>query len=197
MAGYLSRFTKLRQTGNEPHTVAAPPAEQFPGVLHPADAQAALLPRAMFDATQYFDMNPDVAARDRPLRLCCPLRLQKERLGRRRSVPAKSRALSTRVRPQGNLIERIVDLEADKRVLFEAWDRHLHRVTNIGFDDLAEPVDDAIAPPLDRSDCDETALDPGQKFWSDNGYIIKPGFIPGEMLDRYTAIRQRHPAVNG
>ena len=54
----------------------------------------------------------------------------------------------------------------------------MHRVGQIGFDDLAEPVDDAIAPSLDRSNCDETGLDADQKFWRDNGYVLKCGSIP-------------------
>jgi hypothetical protein len=195
MADFLSRFVKRRSPYNAP----APIEEVLPGLLCPSDAQAALLPRHMFDAPQYLIANPDVAASGLdPYDHYVRYGYEEERRGRRhRSVPSESRALSTRARPQGNLIDRIVDLEADKRTLFEAWDRHLHRVTDVGFDDLAETVDDAIAPPLDRIDCDEAGLDPDQKFWRDNGYVIKRGFIPDEMLDRYTEIRRRHPSVNG
>jgi hypothetical protein len=59
--------------------------------------------------------------------------------------------------------------------------------------DLAEYPNEALLPPLDRTQVCEASLTPAQAFWRANGYLILERFMPEELLDRYCAVKQRVP----
>lgn len=66
-----------------------------------------------------------------------------------------------------------------------------------GFDDMSDMPDDAVVPPLDRSDVDESTLTPDQLAWRRDGVLIKPGLIPDEVTDAYIRVRERHHDITG
>jgi hypothetical protein len=108
-----------------------------------------------------------------------------------------SSPLGVSVPDRNSLIDRIIHLETEKQALLEGWDTQLPAIEKISFDMLSEDVDDAVVPPLDKSNCDESNLDADQSFWRDNGYLIKEKFIPNDLIDRYCELRARHPSVGG
>ncbi len=55
--------------------------------------------------------------------------------------------------------------------------------------DLGEDMPDRALPPLDRGSVKLDRLTPLQSSWRENGYLILPGFIPDEIVDRYCAVR--------
>lgn len=59
------------------------------------------------------------------------------------------------------------------------------------FADLTETVPDSLRPPLDRANVDLSALDPDQRHWRENGYLILRDFIPHALIDSYCAVRER------
>jgi len=162
------------------------------------------LPRDLFNSRRYLESNPDLLhtaahSNDFDAYEHYVLTGHGEELAgiRPRSVPSQSPSLGLRYHADENLLERIIDLEIEKRALLSAWDSRLQDVGAITFDMLAEDVDDTTAPLLDRTTCDESSLSPDQKFWRDNGYLIKENFIPHDLIDRYCEIRARHPSKFG
>jgi len=116
---------------------------------------------------------------------------------RAQNLPTQSPTLGLRYHSDGELFERVIDLEIEKRALLAAWDSRIKHANEITLDMIAEEVDEATAPPLDRTVIDEAALNSDQKFWRDNGYLIKENFIPHDLIDRYCKIRARHPSKFG
>jgi SAM-dependent methyltransferase len=69
--------------------------------------------------------------------------------------------------------------------------------TALDWPDLAEEVPDAELPPLDRSTAAMRNLTPEQEFWRENGYLVLPGLIPDELIDRYCEVRRKMPFEMG
>lgn len=61
--------------------------------------------------------------------------------------------------------------------------------TAIPFADLVEFPDEALLPPLDRSNVDETTLSADQLAWRRRGVVIKHDFLPDTLLNPYIARR--------
>ena len=61
----------------------------------------------------------------------------------------------------------------------------------IGWADIADEVDDAARPFLDRRTLDASSLTQHQACWRDNGYLILEKFIPEAIVDRYVAVRSK------
>ncbi|MEJ0068831.1 MAG: hypothetical protein WDO24_09025 [Pseudomonadota bacterium] len=66
------------------------------------------------------------------------------------------------------------------------------------FEDLSvdfEDLDQAPRPYLDRSlsQDEEVALDPQQRLWRNNGYLILERFLPDALLDAYIKVRAALP----
>ncbi len=185
----------------EPVVIAETPVMGMAPV--PASPGAMPIPRNLFDDAIYLSRNPDVAARVEAGETTAWAHYLSqghadEMAGLRpRSLPSQSVPMGVRLPDYDDLVERLIELEMDKRVLLEGWDRRLDTIDKVTFDMVSEEVDESVAPPLDRADCDESALDDDQRFWRDNGYLIKPGFIPEDMIDRYVALRERHPDKRG
>jgi len=62
-------------------------------------------------------------------------------------------------------------------------------------EDIAEPIEEATLPFLDRSRLDsaaEASLTEDQRFWREQGYLIKRNFLPPALIDRYVEARSRH-----
>jgi SAM-dependent methyltransferase len=59
----------------------------------------------------------------------------------------------------------------------------------LSWSDLGSVIDDNDLPPLDRANVDVSTLSPEQHAWREHGYLILPGLIPDELIERYTAIR--------
>jgi hypothetical protein len=64
-------------------------------------------------------------------------------------------------------------------------------VVGVQFRDLCEEVDEALLPPLDRA-VPPPEMDPMQRFWRDNGYLLLPNFMPSELIDAYVRVREAH-----
>jgi SAM-dependent methyltransferase len=62
--------------------------------------------------------------------------------------------------------------------------------THLRWSDVSEEVADADLPPLDRQTVIPTRLTSEQAFWRENGYLIVPGLIPDEVIDRYCEVRR-------
>ncbi len=161
------------------------------------------IPRDLFDDAIYLARNPDVAAEvEAGLTTAFEHYLTRghedELAGRRqRSLPQRGFSIGMRQPAHDDVVERLIELEVANRALMEAFDRDLGKIQKITFDMVSETVDETVVPPLDRTDCDESILTDDQRFWRDNGYLIKPGFVPTDLIDRYVALRQRHPIVGG
>jgi hypothetical protein len=61
----------------------------------------------------------------------------------------------------------------------------------VSYAELSETPDDGLVPPLDRAECDESALTENQRKWRRDGYLILEKFFPDDMLDAYSAERWR------
>ncbi len=161
------------------------------------------LPRTLFDEARYLARNPDVAAavargETQAYRHYAEHGHEDELHGRRpRSLPLVSGPLVGRYNPPEALLDRVIDLEIEKKLLLETLARRPIPPAEIDFAMLSEEVEDALAPPLDRADCDEAALDDDQRAWRRDGFLIKPGFFPDDLLDRYSEIRARVPDPGG
>jgi hypothetical protein len=161
------------------------------------------LPRLLFSETKYLANNSDVAVGVAAGEFTAYEHYVKwghadEITGsRRRSFPTQSQSLGGRFHGDDAILDRLIDVEIEKRALLAAWDQNLHKVDHITLDMLCEDADELVSPPLDRTDCDETGLSADQKFWRDNGYLIKQGFIPEDLIDRYCEVRARHPSPGG
>jgi len=95
-----------------------------------------------------------------------------------RELYASRNELAERCR---QLEERIVELKRNApTVRFEELS-----------DDYSEHVDSG-RPYLDRilTSAEEAALDPQQRYWRENGYLILPRFIPDEIVDAYVRVRE-------
>jgi 2-polyprenyl-3-methyl-5-hydroxy-6-metoxy-1,4-benzoquinol methylase len=69
--------------------------------------------------------------------------------------------------------------------------------TALDWEDVSGEVDDSDLPPLDRSAVNVTQLSAEQKFWRENGYLIIPGLIPDDVIERYCARRITVPHDEG
>jgi hypothetical protein len=67
----------------------------------------------------------------------------------------------------------------------------------VSFEDISEQLDDPTRPPLDRADVNECGLTADQLFWRRNGYLVKSGLIPDEIIDPYLELRNRLGVGNG
>ena len=56
---------------------------------------------------------------------------------------------------------------------------------------------DAELPPLDRRRLPRSRLTPEQEFWRENGYLIIPGLIPDDIVERYCEVRRKVPFEQG
>lgn len=61
----------------------------------------------------------------------------------------------------------------------------------IRFADLAEPMDPALLPPLDRPAVDLAGLTPEQASWRQDGVVELKGFLPDDLVDAYVAVRSK------
>jgi hypothetical protein len=169
---------------------------------HAAADEVIILPQSLFDEQRYLSLNPDVAeAVAAGTQTAYDHYVTQGHLDemaglRPRSLPSTSEPLARQYVPEA-LISRLVDLELEKRALLEAWDRRPEENREIDFEMLTEHVGDALLPPLDRAVCDESRLDADQLHWREHGYVIKPGMIPDELIDRYCAVRERVPSPGG
>ncbi|WP_420142739.1 phytanoyl-CoA dioxygenase family protein [Sphingomonas sp.] len=161
------------------------------------------LPRSLFDEARYLAYNPDVAAavargETQAYRHYVDHGHSDEQEGRR---PASLPIVSTPIVPQRNapdaLLDRVIDLETEKKLLLEVLNGRLPSAADIDFSMLSETVDDALVPPLDRAELDEGRLDEDQRAWRRDGFIIKPGFIPDALIDTYCSVRARVPNAGG
>lgn len=161
------------------------------------------IPRALFDEARYLVLNPDVAAtvargETEPYRHYIDHGHDEELRGDRpRSVPLVSVPIVGRHNAPEALLDRVIDLEIEKRLLLETLARRTTSPDDIEFAMLSEEVDDALVPRVDRADCDESMLDEDQRAWRRDGFLIKPGFIPQALIDRYSEIRARVPNPGG
>jgi len=57
------------------------------------------------------------------------------------------------------------------------------------FEEMSTPPDAAASPPLDRDGVDEAALSADQRAWRRDGVVVKPGFIPADLVDAYVRVR--------
>lgn len=178
---------------------AGPPAQS----ARPRQSAIPILPRSLFDADAYLARNPDVAQAVRAGHTTAYGHyamhgfLEEGRGERPQSYPTASASLGMRNHPVEALVDRVIDLELEKRALLDAWDRQLSKVNDVTFDMLSEDVEDEAAPPLDRRDVDESKLDEDQLHWRRNGFLIKPNFMPQDRIDRYCEIRSRVPSPHG
>jgi len=69
--------------------------------------------------------------------------------------------------------------------------------TELAWADLSDEPDDADLPPLDRQQAVPANLSPEQEFWRENGYLIVPGLIPDDLIDRYCAVRRKVSHAEG
>lgn len=195
----------LRRSATLVQVVETPPAPMGAmGMAElPASDIAMPIPRSLFHQDAYLARNPDVARRVEAGEIDAYDHYfaeghRDELAGlRRRSLPSQAPSIGQRTPEHDDVIERLIEAELQNRALLEAWDRELHRIPKVTFDMVSEEVDEAVRPPLDKTDCDETALDADQRFWRDNGYLIKPGFMPEDLIDRYCALREHHPKKGG
>ncbi len=161
------------------------------------------LPRALFDEARYLAFNPDVAAtvasgETQAYKHYIEHGHEEELRGeRQRSMPLVSVPIVGRHNMPDALLDRVIDLEIEKRLLLEALGDRLPAPADIDFSMLSEDVDDELVPMLDRADIDESKLDEDQLAWRRDGFLIKPGFFSAELLDRYSEIRARVPDTGG
>ena len=193
----------MRRLAGRMDRAQAPP--QAPEAAAPAAAPGRLkqpLPRSLFNEAAYLQANPDVAAAAAEGRTTAYDHyasqgyLDEAQGLRPQSLPTQAQRLGMRWNADDALLDRVIDLEIEKRALLAAWDAQ--KVRNpIDFEALSEDVDDAVAPPLDRTHCEEAGLDEDQRFWRREGYLIKRGFIPEDLIDSYSDVRRRHPSPHG
>jgi len=70
-------------------------------------------------------------------------------------------------------------------------------VTTATYESLAEEIEDADRPWLDRRDVDEAALDDECRQWRQNGYLILPNVLPHDLIDRYVERVERYHCLSG
>ncbi|MCB8879289.1 phytanoyl-CoA dioxygenase family protein [Acidisoma cellulosilytica] len=61
----------------------------------------------------------------------------------------------------------------------------------VSFDELAEYMDPAQLPPLDRPGVDLPSLTPEQRSWWQDGAVELKGFLPDDLVDAYVAERSK------
>lgn len=61
-------------------------------------------------------------------------------------------------------------------------------------EDLSGPIEEAVLPFLDRADSSLSGipLTVDQRFWRENGYLIKRNFLPHSLIDAYVEVRKNH-----
>jgi hypothetical protein len=74
---------------------------------------------------------------------------------------------------------------------------HARQPAEISFADLADALDPAMLPRLDRPDIDEAALTPEQRNWRRDGVLVLHGFLPSKLIDAYVERRAQHPDPGG
>jgi hypothetical protein len=74
---------------------------------------------------------------------------------------------------------------------------HAGQPAEISFADLADDLDPAMLPRLDRPDIDEAALTPEQRNWRRDGVLVLHGFLPSKLIDAYVERRAQHPDPGG
>ena len=80
---------------------------------------------------------------------------------------------------------------ASRSEIERTWDRFLPTLGPPTWDDLSDELADEGRPPLDRSDVDTTNLSADQRQWREQGFLIKRGFIPDELIDGYWRVRSQ------
>src|SRR3954471_12388918 len=65
------------------------------------------------------------------------------------------------------------------------------------YESLAEEIDEGARPWLARREVDDNALDDQTRFWRDNGYLILPGALPHDLIDRYLERLERYHNLGG
>lgn len=197
----LSRFRGRNRADIE--VVQDTSRETGPSMANLAPAMSPILPRFLFNEARYLELNADAAALVEngligAYEHYATVGHTEELAGKRtRSLPLQGRTLGATGFAEDALISRLVDAEVERSALLEAWDKHLHKIDSITFDMISEDIEESVLPPLDRRSCDESQLDPDQLFWKKNGYLIKDAFIPHDLIDRYCALRERHPLPGG
>ncbi|MGB8840897.1 MAG: phytanoyl-CoA dioxygenase family protein [Aliidongia sp.] len=63
--------------------------------------------------------------------------------------------------------------------------------TDLCWADVSEDVANADLPPLDRQTVSPAGLTPQQAFWRENGYLVVPGLIADDLIDRYCTVRRQ------
>jgi hypothetical protein len=58
------------------------------------------------------------------------------------------------------------------------------------FEDLTDPLDESRVPWLDRPGVDESGLTADQLQWRREGYVVKSGFLPHDLIDAYCKVRE-------
>jgi Phytanoyl-CoA dioxygenase (PhyH) len=72
-----------------------------------------------------------------------------------------------------------------------------HTVVTPNYESLAEEIEDAGRPWLDRRHVDEAALDDECRHWRENGYLVLPGALPHDLIDRYSDRFERYHCLAG
>ena len=201
--GFLKRNNDKSAADSANRSSLAAISDEAPPVALLPSEIAMSIPRSLFDSDAYLKTNPDVAAavaqgHTDAYEHYVTYGHKEEVAGfRPRSLPRLSAPLGVSIPNNNSLIDRIIHLEMEKEVLLQGWDEQVAQIKEITFEMLSENVDDAVVPPLDRQNCDVTKLDDDQRFWRENGYLIKENFIPEDLIERYCEVRKRHPSVGG
>ncbi|HVV37639.1 MAG TPA: phytanoyl-CoA dioxygenase family protein [Acidimicrobiales bacterium] len=87
--------------------------------------------------------------------------------------------------------------DAEARARRDLWDRYLPRLPQPTLEDLTEHLDDSDLPPLDRAGVDPSTLTADQRQWWEEGFVLKEGFIPDDLLDAYWARRSQLEDLGG
>ena len=67
----------------------------------------------------------------------------------------------------------------------------------INWTDLSGAIDERKLPVLDRETVDASRLSPTQREWRDKGFLLRREFIPHDLIDSYSAVREKLKDVNG
>lgn len=65
------------------------------------------------------------------------------------------------------------------------------RARGLTLEDLCDDAPASELPPLDRPDVDVGALNAEQRAWREEGFVIRRGFVPHDVIDAYCAVRER------
>jgi hypothetical protein len=70
-------------------------------------------------------------------------------------------------------------------------------VATATYESLAEEIEDADRPWLDRRHVDESTLDDECRQWRRNGFLVLPGVLPHELIDRYVERFEQYHCLAG